>query len=139
MEKIDRKFRIQAVNATTGKTYDETDSLLLCAKDLAVPVASKAYIDECNRIGAKPGHIASAQLLLDRVIDFQRVQESHLPDTSEAELLCCLQGVNTDDQPKGHWQHCSPALLASGVSCADTLRRDCQCVDKGSHDHFILA
>lgn len=41
------------------------------------------------------------------------------------------------DQGKGKWVHCSPELLKSGVSCADTPRIACQCGLDGSHDHFI--
>lgn len=37
----------------------------------------------------------------------------------------------------GQWVHCSPELLQSGISCADTPRRPCQCGLEGSHDHLI--
>lgn len=53
---IDRKFRISAVNPVNGKKYDETNSLLLCVKDAAVPAALAAYAEECERIGANPEH-----------------------------------------------------------------------------------
>lgn len=39
----------------------------------------------------------------------------------------------------GEWKHCSPELLASGVSCRDTPRRPCECDHGGSHDHWIAA
>ena len=39
---------------------------------------------------------------------------------------------------KGRWEHCSPELLNSGVSCSDTIRRPCECPSSGSHDHFIF-
>lgn len=41
------------------------------------------------------------------------------------------------DLGEGKWVHCSPELLKSGISCADTPRRPCQCEINGSHDHFV--
>jgi hypothetical protein len=35
------------------------------------------------------------------------------------------------------WRHCSPDLLATGVDCADTPRRTCECFAGGSHDHLV--
>lgn len=37
----------------------------------------------------------------------------------------------------GAWVHCSPALLRSGVDCAEALRRPCECPGGGSHDHYV--
>ena len=42
-----------------------------------------------------------------------------------------------DKLTEGEWVHCSPELLASGISCADTRRRKCTCGLDGSHDHWI--
>lgn len=42
-----------------------------------------------------------------------------------------------EPQAQGEWIHCSPELLASGVSCRDTPRRPCECEHGGSHDHWI--
>lgn len=39
--------------------------------------------------------------------------------------------------PQPQWEHCSPELLKSGVDCATTPRRPCECEVKGSHDHLV--
>ncbi|HAS55438.1 MAG TPA: hypothetical protein DCS42_15545 [Nitrospiraceae bacterium] len=92
MEKIDRKFRILAVNPVNGKVYDESNSLLLCAKDKAVPAALAAYELECIRIGANPEHILSVNLLRMRVQGYQEEIESRVPDTVGDEIPRCIQG-----------------------------------------------
>ena len=92
MRKIDRKFKILAINPVSRKIYDESNSLLLCAKDKAVPAALKAYQEECVRIGAAPEHIESVRLLLERVQLFQAENECRIPDTVGAEIPRCLQG-----------------------------------------------
>jgi hypothetical protein len=87
---IDRKFTISATNPVNGNSYTEKDALLLCAKDKAVPVALKAYQEECARIGANPEHIQSVGLLIERVIAFQKKNGSRVPDTIGAEIGRCL-------------------------------------------------
>jgi hypothetical protein len=90
---IDRKFIIAAVNPVNGKEYDETNSLLLCAKDAAVPVALRAYAAECERLGANPEHVQSIHLLLGRVEQFQaNAGGGRVPDTIGEELPRCLRG-----------------------------------------------
>lgn len=93
MEVIDRKFQILAVNPVNGHCYTEQDSLLLCAKDRAVPAALKAYKAECIRIGANQEHVQSIELLIGRVEQYQREIESRIPDTVGAEIQRCLHGV----------------------------------------------
>lgn len=46
-------------------------------------------------------------------------------------------GKQALEQTQGEWKHCSPELLASGVSCKDAPRRPCECEHGGSHDHWI--
>ena len=90
---IDRKFNILAVNPVTGKVYTEENSLLLCAKDAAVPSALSAYASECVDRGAKPEHVESIELLRERVHDFQQAMGGgRVPDTVGAELPRCLRG-----------------------------------------------
>ena len=90
---IDRKFKINAVNPCNGKTYSEENSLLLCAKDKAVPVALKAYRAECVVIGANQEHIDSIDLLIRRVEEFQATTESRVPDTvGLCEIARCIHG-----------------------------------------------
>lgn len=90
---IDRKFKILAVNPVNGKVYDETNSFLLCAKDAAAPAALIAYRDECAKLGAQTEHITSAELLLERVLGFQKAAGGgRIPDTVGAEIARCLHG-----------------------------------------------
>lgn len=102
---IDRKFQIQAVNPVNGKRYTEKNSLLLCAKDAAVPAALWAYKVECERIGANPEHIRSIELLYNRVKDFQaEAGGGRVPDTIGAEISRCIDGVGIEDEKsKGQW------------------------------------
>jgi len=92
MEKIDRKFKILAVNPVNGKFYTDQNSLLLCAKDKAVPAALAAYELECIKIGANPEHILSVNLLRQRVKEFQKEIECRVPDTVGDEIPRCIHG-----------------------------------------------
>ena len=94
METIDRKFIILAVNPCNGKHYTEKNALLLCAHDKAVPVALKAYCEECERLGANPEHIQSISLLIERVKKFQEAMGGgKVPDTIGAcEVTRCIDG-----------------------------------------------
>ena len=90
MEKIDRKFKILAVNSVNGKTYTDENALLLCAKDKAVPAALRAYKEECERIGANAEHVESIGLLIGRVEKYQAEIASKVPDTVGDEIPRCL-------------------------------------------------
>jgi len=90
MKTIDRKFQILAVNPVNGKTYTEENALLLCAKDAAVPAALEAYRDKCTQLKANTEHIASIELLLQRVVLFQTENECRVPDTVGEEIPRCL-------------------------------------------------
>lgn len=89
---IDRKFIIAAQNPVNGKTYTHLDSLLLCAKDAAVPAALKAYREKCVELECNPEHIESVGLLIGRVEAYQRDIESRTPDTVGDELKRCIDG-----------------------------------------------
>jgi len=95
MENIDRKFTINAKNPINGNRYTEYNSLLLCAKDRAVPVALKAYKAECVRLGCNQEHIESVELLIGRVEQFQSEVESKIPDTVGKEIDRCIHGKAT--------------------------------------------
>lgn len=96
-EVIDRKFIILAFNPVNGKVYDETNSLLLCAKDAAVPAALSTYREECERIGANPEHTHSVELLRQRVVAFQlNAGGGRVPDTIGAEIPRCIFGEGTE-------------------------------------------
>jgi len=89
---IDRKFILVAQNPVNGKTYTHLDSLLLCAKDKAVPAALEAYKAKCIELGCNPEHIESVGLLIGRVEEYQRDVESRVPDTIGDELKRCIDG-----------------------------------------------
>jgi len=88
--KIDRKFKMIAVNPVTGKVYTEENALVLCAKDAAVPAALEAYRNKCVQLKANREHIASIELLLQRVLQFQMDHERRIPDTVGEEIPRCL-------------------------------------------------
>ena len=92
MEVIDRKYRILAVNPLHVSIHTEKDSLLLLAKDRAVPAALKAYRAECVVIGANPEHIDSIDLLIKRVEEYQAKEGWRVPDTTGAEIDRCING-----------------------------------------------
>jgi hypothetical protein len=96
MQVIDRKFQIFAVNPSNGHEYTEQNSLLLCAKDAAVPAALKAYHDECVRLGANPEHIQSVCLLIERVEKYQAEVEKRIPDTVGSEIPRCIDGAGVE-------------------------------------------
>ena len=100
-EVIDRKFKILAVNPINGHIYTEANAVLLCAKDKAVPAALSAYRDECLAIGAEAGHIASIELLIERVQRYQRDVESRIPDTVGDELARCINGLDVSEGKEG--------------------------------------
>lgn len=89
---IDRKFIIEAINPVNGKVYTEDSAVLLCAKDKAVPAALVAYRKECLAIGANVEHVASIELLIQRVVYFQSENECRVPDTVGAEIERCITG-----------------------------------------------
>lgn len=93
MRIIDRKFQLLAVNPVNGKTYTEDNAMVLCAKDKAVPAALRAYLVECERLGANPEHLESVGLLIERVEDYQRRVESRVPDTVGDEIPRCISGI----------------------------------------------
>ena len=94
---IDRKFIILAINPVNGKVYDESNSLLLCAKDAAVPAALAAYVEKCEKLDANPEHVESVWLLHDRVLDFQKAAGGgRVPDTVGDEIPRCLYDEGAD-------------------------------------------
>lgn len=93
MEIVDRKFKILAVNPVNKHFYTEADSLLLCAKDAAVPAALRAYREECVRLGAGKAHVTSVDLLIGRVLAFQEERGgARVPDTVGEEIERCIDG-----------------------------------------------
>jgi hypothetical protein len=91
---IDWRYKINAVNPCSGNTHDENDSILLLAKDKAVPMALLSYRDESLRLGANLAYIHSIDLLIERVDEYQRKIESKVPDTDlPCEIARCVAGI----------------------------------------------
>ena len=72
------------------------------------------------------------------VLGYLSITEQDAADGCTIRKIYCAP-VAPAQPTQGAWHHCSPALLASGVNCATTKRRDCECAHGGSHDHFIHA
>lgn len=97
MQVIDRKFKILAVNPANGNVYTDRDGFFVCAKDISAPDALVAIIKRCALEGANAEHITSLELLLGRVLAFQReMGGGRVPDTVGAELPRCLDGIGVD-------------------------------------------
>lgn len=90
---IDWKYKIWAKNPCSGNTHTEADSILFLAKDRAVPAMLRAYLAECEKLGAGPAHLEAIRLLIGRVEHHQEVVESKVPDTDlPCEIARCTQG-----------------------------------------------
>jgi hypothetical protein len=94
-EIIDRKFLFLAINPFNRHMYTEKNAMVFCAKDKALPATLNFYREECKRIGAGEDHILSVGLLLDRVMEYQHLVESRVPDTIGVEAEYCL-GLTSD-------------------------------------------
>jgi hypothetical protein len=104
---IDRKFKLLAVNPCNGNIYTEENAILLCAKDLAVIPALKAYRDECERLKANAEHIQSVNMLIARVQVFQNTEKTKIPDTEGyCEVDRCIGGIGltTEGPSESIWQ-----------------------------------
>ena len=92
---IDRKFKILAVNpCKMSRVYDETNSILLCAHDVAVPAALRAYRDTCAAINCHPEHLESIDLLIERVTKFQETNAKKPSTDTDCEIARCIDGVD---------------------------------------------
>ena len=90
---VDRKFVFTAVNPCKGTVYTQENAVVFCAKDMALVPTLKAYKGECVRIGCHREHIDSINLLIDRVITFQKKVEFRKPDTdTDCEIDRCIYG-----------------------------------------------
>ena len=93
MEIIDRKFKFVATNPCKDNVYTEANAIVFCAKDEALPFALNAYLEKCISLQCGDSHIESIELLLQRVVKYQREVETRLPDTETAcEIDRCIGG-----------------------------------------------
>jgi hypothetical protein len=72
MVDISRKYIISATSREHGTHHNQDDSVLFLAKDKCLPGALAEYINLLNDEGANPAQIKSAELLLERVLQYQR-------------------------------------------------------------------
>jgi hypothetical protein len=92
MERIDRKFTITATCTEHDHTFTEIDSVLFLAKDKALPATLQFYRAECERIGAGLYQLMGIDLLIQRVLRFQRerpdlVKVPDVDDTKEGRAI----------------------------------------------------
>lgn len=98
MEKIDRKFRILAVNpCKPGAVYTEADGFFFKAADAYAVDALEGYISamikgEKGKVGEV--QITSARMLRDRVLQLQSENGSRTPDIEgTCETDRCIGGI----------------------------------------------
>ena len=107
---IDRKFVFTAVNPCNGKHYTQENAMVLCAKDVAVLPALKAYRDECERIKCGPEYIHSVNMLIARVQVFQNTEGARIPDTDTQCDIDRYIGWFTDFTRKENYVHVNKSL-----------------------------
>lgn len=92
-EVIDRKFKFKAVSNKSGKVYTERDGVLFLVKDKLLPRLLGKYKELCAQEGADERQILGLDLLIDRVMKWQRKNEKkvHMPDVEpgkEEKRIC---------------------------------------------------
>ena len=91
---IDRKYKILAINPVSKGIHTEEDAILFLAKDLALIPMLEAYIEECELIGCEDSHLDSLNLLIERVMKYQKDVGSKVPDTNRPrEIERCIMGL----------------------------------------------
>ena len=88
---IDRKFKIHATAHRSGKTYTEENAVLFLAKDRAFALTLPDYVRHCKELGAAPEQVRAAELLAERVAEFQRTNETKVPDVDPVVEAAALQ------------------------------------------------
>ncbi len=90
---IDRKYQILAVNPCTGSIHTEKDSILLSAKDPGILPALGKYLEYWQRKGCDPNHLKSVELLMERIVEFQKKNGKKIPDMDDpCEVDRCIHG-----------------------------------------------
>jgi hypothetical protein len=90
---IDRKFTITATAVGSGKRYTEENAVLFLAKDRAFLLTLQDYIKHCRALGAAPEQIQAAQLLFERVRQYQATHETKVPDVDPVKEASALSEV----------------------------------------------
>jgi hypothetical protein len=85
MEVIDRKFKFKAVSVKSGKKYTEKNAIVFLVKDAMLPKMLGKYKELCVQNGADARQILGLDLLIDRVMKWQRTNEKkvHMPDVEQ--------------------------------------------------------
>jgi hypothetical protein len=64
---VDLKFQFLATHVITGQTHSQDDGIVFLAKDDAFPGTLQAYLQECQRLGAKKEQLEGVKRLIKRV------------------------------------------------------------------------
>src|SRR5574337_1997539 len=85
MEKIDRKFKINATSLKTGKKYTENNCVLFLAKGALLPKLLAHYYALCVENKVDERQLKGVALLQERVIKYQdkNFKKVHNPDVEE--------------------------------------------------------
>lgn len=90
---IDRKYQFLAINPCSRSIHTQNDAIIFLAKDKALPAALQAYRKECLKLGSNPAHLESIDLLISRVVQFQKDEGGKVPDTDlPCEIRRCIEG-----------------------------------------------
>ena len=90
---LDRKFTISATAIKSGKHYTEENAVLFLAKDRAFALTLPDYVRHCKELGAAPEQVRAAELLLERVVQFQLTHETKVPDVDPVIEASTLSAV----------------------------------------------
>ncbi|HBF42332.1 MAG TPA: hypothetical protein DDW42_01640 [Desulfobacteraceae bacterium] len=94
---IDRKYKILAINPVSGGIHTEDDAILFLAKDLAVIPMLEAYIEECELLGCEDTHLDGLNILVERVMKYQKDVDAKVPDTNRpGEIERTIKGLIAD-------------------------------------------
>jgi hypothetical protein len=90
---IDRKYTFKAVSNKSGKVYTEKNALVFLLKDALLPDLLDKYYELCSNKGADERQLVGLKLLKDRVLKWQRKNESkvRIPDVEpgkEEKRIC---------------------------------------------------
>lgn len=90
---IDRKFIFEAVNPCNKKQYNQDNAIVFVAKDQCLIPVLRAYYKACDEAGCGTEHLVSIEMLIGRVLKYQKYNFVKLPDTdTDCEIDRCIGG-----------------------------------------------
>lgn len=72
MERLERKYDIQAISRESGVRHDHNDSVLFLAQDKAFLAILPVYRAKCAELGSNDDHLKEIDLLIERIENFQK-------------------------------------------------------------------